>query len=491
MSPKFVYLLGGILVGILIIYLDSLALRFQIVLLFGIIGIFFLLVINSYNKLFRILLALIPSSIPFTGLTIGVYRPIGINTFGQTTSVGISLNMILVFILFLIMVHKRFLLGEKHFALNRQLVFPVIAYIVAGILSLLNATHPEFVAADIVNTLILLGIMLVIMNLKNERDIYLFVLFLLLGVLVQGIIACTQYTIGKYLGLERLGEEQLMFEDIDYVSNRAGGTIGHPNILAYYLEMLLPLNLALFLVEPKFKIRIYLLGTLGIGLAALIFSLCRGAWITTPISFSIVFFVLFKDRLSRLPTILFFLLAGSFLLGVLHLTFPLIEKRLTADDYGSAAGRMPLNEAALSLIKRFPVVGVGLNNLAEVFHKYDKTGKSRIIRGAGIVHNLFLWVWAEVGTIGLFSFLWIFISVFWIIRNLLFKANLWHKGLLIGIGAGLFAHLIHGLVDVGFRISWPVSVLVYTLIGLAGSISIRNQRRHLLEKGIRHDSLKL
>jgi len=474
------YIILGASAGFLVIYLDRLALRFQIAIVVGIVAVLSGLVVKNHEKLFRILLALLALSIPFNLGVNFFYRPhIG------TSSIAISLSIVLVFILFLLMAYKRVLIGKMYFEFNKTLILPVLAYMLAGILSLLNADHPDLVGLDIVRMLTLLGILLVMMNLKNEKQVRFFLLFLLLGVLMQGIIAGVQYYTDKPLGLNILGEEKtLEAQDLGYLVSRAGGTIGHPNILAYYFEILLPLNLALLLVEPKFKIRLYLLGTLGVGLAAFVATLSRGGWVTIPISFSIVFFVLFKDRFFRLSTFFILFLAGCLLLGFLYLAFPVIEKRLTVDDYQSAASRIPMNEATFSIIKRFPVVGAGLNNFPEFFHKYDQTGKSRILGGKHVVHNLFLWVWAEIGTIGLLAFLWIFGSVFFVIRSLLSKVDPWFKGLLTGIGAGLFAHLFHGLVDPGFKVNLPTSVLVYALIGLVGAVSIQYRRQKSIKGDI-------
>jgi len=465
----------GASLGILIISLDRLVLRWQIAIVLGIVATFAALVINNRDKVFRIVLALFALSIPINLHTSIFDRPhIG------TSSVAISVSIILVFILFLLMMHKRVITGKTYFDFNKMLILPVLAYTLAGILSLQNAEHPELVGLEILRILTLLGIMLVIMNLKNEKQIRLFVLFLLIGFLMEGIIAFTQYWTDKPLGLARFGEGELITQDVGYTISRAGGTIGHPNILAYYLEILLPLIFSLMLVERNFRIRLYLMGTLGIGLVALVATLSRAGWVTIPISFCIVLLVLFKGHFFRLSTFVKLFLLSCLFLPILYVASPVIEKRLTYDDYESASNRIPLNEATLSIIKRFPVVGAGLNNFPEFFHKYDKTGKSSILQERHVVHNLFLWVWAETGTIGLLAFFWMFGSVFVVITALLSKVDLWHRALLTGIGAGLFAHLLHGLVDPGFRINLPTSVLVYTLIGLVGAVSIQYRRKNSL-----------
>ena len=134
---------------------------------------------------------------------------------------------------------------------------------------------------------------------------------------------------------------------------------------------------------------------------------------------------------------------------------------------------MKLNRATISVIKQFPVIGVGMNNFAEVFQHFDKTGESKILKGAkNVVHNLYLLVWAEVGTIGFISFLWIFVSWFIKIKKTAHRVPPEFKAIITGIAAGVMAHLIHGLLDPGFKASLPISILIYTLVGVFGAISL-------------------
>ncbi len=45
--------------------------------------------------------------------------------------------------------------------------------------------------------------------------------------------------------------------------------------------------------------------------------------------------------------------------------------------------------------------------------------------------------------------------------------------MLVGVSAGLLAHLTHGLFDPGFKVAANVSMLVYVLLGLVGYVSSR------------------
>jgi O-antigen ligase len=168
-------------------------------------------------------------------------------------------------------------------------------------------------------------------------------------------------------------------------------------------------------------------------------------------------------------------LALALACGVLFfcLVYPTVEKRLNFTDFGSAKSRAPLNWAALSVIEQFPVTGVGLNNLARVFRTYDTTGGSSLLAGgAHVVHNMFLCVWAETGTIGIAAFLWMFFAAFGVALKYLFRAPNPERAILIGAAAGLLAQMIHGLFDPGFRILMSTSMLFYSLVGLIGAVAV-------------------
>jgi O-antigen ligase len=231
--------------------------------------------------------------------------------------------------------------------------------------------------------------------------------------------------------------------------------------------------LAMFLVEERRLHRLlYFLAFIG-GIGGLLTTLSRGGWITIPVSLPLVFLFAYRRRLAEARTYVSIFLTAVVALALVSVIYPTVERRLQTHDLGAASRRAPLNRAAFSVIKQFPVTGVGLNNLARVFKTYDKTGGSAMFEGTiQVAHNLYLTVWAETGTIGVIAFLWIFLAAFFVAVKYLRKVSPWQRGILVGASCGLLAQLIHGLLDPGFRIHMNVSMLVYTLLGLIGAASI-------------------
>jgi len=156
--------------------------------------------------------------------------------------------------------------------------------------------------------------------------------------------------------------------------------------------------------------------------------------------------------------------------------WPVIEQRLTTYDGGSAATRLPTNLAALDIIEQFPVFGVGLNNYAGAYVKYDRTGGSRTWGQVNhLVHNMYLLVWGEIGTVGFLAFLWVFGATFTIAWKVWRRGPPWHRALVAGACGGLLAHAIHGLADPAFTIGLLISQLVYALFGLVAGAELQTR----------------
>ncbi|MBA4417137.1 MAG: hypothetical protein C0392_04405 [Syntrophus sp. (in: bacteria)] len=416
-------------------------------------------------------------------LALGIPFNIDVNLFYReyvgVTSLDIGLSLLSAIALFVLFFYEHYTSrgSGPAFRYNRTLLWAPILYMMSGLLSLYNATSNELAVLELVRLAMLFVIFFVVMNMRDRKLINTFIVTLSITVVLQTLIAYYQYKTGQVLGLGVLGERDLGTREVWYAGSRASGTIGHPNILAYYFEILIPFMFAMFLVEENRWLRLWYLIVTVAGLFGIMTTLSRGGWASVPVSMAVVFLTLIRHRLKGVRSIVGLFMISMLLLGIFFYLLPTIEKRLSFADYGSAATRAPLNRAAFSVIKQFPVSGVGLNNLAKVFKTYDTTGGSSLFRtSTHVVHNLFLAVWAETGTIGILTFVWMFVATMIVAIKTLFKSvPLWQQGILIGAVAGLLAQMIHGMVDPGFRILMNVSMLVYAMFGLVGAISVLNK----------------
>ena len=367
--------------------------------------------------------------------------------------------------------------------LDRPLVLTQFCFLVAGLLSLSNATDTAYLWFD---TWRFAGLLLVSVAVSNlsESDIRTLALAICALCLVQTAVAGLQYVSGSELGLSVLGEEQIVEENINFsAQRRAGGLKVHPNILGYYYEFVWPLALALALSRGPLLLRLAGAAGAASALVGVVLTLSRASWLTFPVSAALLILLVYRDRLfSRTSLIVFGLLAIVGAVAALY-AGPLIWERLTADDGGSAAQRGPLNAAALALFEQFPIFGVGLNNFGNQFAVLDRTGLSRLAglfdRSNHVVHNLHILILTEVGIVGYAAFVLVF--GIGIVRGFRAARRAPVGDPLAAIAAacavGLIAHLLHGLVDPGFRLNLGIAELLYTGLGLIAGVRAAQRRR--------------
>ena len=360
--------------------------------------------------------------------------------------------------------------------LDRPLVLTQVGFLIAGLLSLANATDPAYLWFDEGRFLGLLLVSIAVSNLSGT-DIRTLALAICALCLVQTAVAGLQYATGSELGLSVLGEEQIVEETINFsAQRRAGGLKVHPNILGYYYEFVWPLALGLALSRGPRLLR--LVGAAGAlsALAGVVLTLSRASWLTFPVSATLVVLLVYRDRLLSRASLA--VLALLTIVGGVAAIYagPLIWERLFSDDGGSAAQRGPLNAAALDLFAQFPVFGVGLNNFGNQFAVLDQTGLSRLAglfdRSNHVVHNLHLLILTEVGLVGYAAFAVVFgigiVRGFRAVRRAPPGDPL--AAIASACAIGLLAHLLHGLVDPGFRLNLGIAELLYTGLGLIAAV---------------------
>jgi O-antigen ligase len=351
-----------------------------------------------------------------------------------------------------------------------------LLFMAAGVASLVHAGDPNLVGFELWRQTLLLLSLVAAMKLPLAQQ-KVALRLMALGVGLQGVIACAQVVSGGNLGLEVLGEQPLVQEQIDFAYQaRAVGTIGHSNILAYFFEISLPVMLAMAIVSRGVMDRLLFLGAIGAGLAGLLETQSRAAWVAVPITMGVVFLHYFARHLLRLRAALIAVGAALVCSAGFVAVWPIISQRVFSDDAGSTDSRAPLNQAALSVIGQFPVFGVGLNNLANAFPSFDLTHNTRVFGDMNhVVHNMYLLALAEVGVVGFLPFLWCFAGPIWLGWRLRRSEDRLAQAMGVGGAMGLVAHLIHGTFDPGFKLSLPVSSLIAVQTGLIGAAWLRHR----------------
>ncbi len=348
-------------------------------------------------------------------------------------------------------------------------VWPQLLFMAAGVLTLTTAAYASLVWLEMLRLFGLLMISIVMMNL-TRRELLVYLWVLALSVMIQAGLAGVQFATGRELGLGVLGEAKLLSYRIAAVKvTRPTGTIGDANMLAYFFEITFPVMLAMFYLARQDLTRLAAAAATLAAAAGMVASYSRAAWMTVPVSVTIVTLRILGRRVVSLRTaIVLIVLAMALAVSMIWL-WPLIERRIFGDDDGSVAHRWPLAMAALSIFAQFPVVGVGLNNFAVSFTAYDLTGYSRVFPGGDhVVHNLHLLILTETGLVGFAAHVMVFAAAGWL--ALTTQGDRVAQGLAVATFAGLLAHMGHGMVDPGFKLSLTISQLVAAQLGLLGCL---------------------
>jgi len=187
--------------------------------------------------------------------------------------------------------------------------------------------------------------------------------------------------------------------DVDGGVERFGGTVGSPNTAAAFLALFLPVCLALAVAPAGRGLRRLGMAAFALGLVALVTTLGRGGWVSTLVGIGV--FVIVANR-RRWPGTT--ALAGPLAVMVLLVAVlgGAVATRLSADDNGAAASRIPLLELAATMARDHPLLGVGANNEAVAAEPYRTRDVAS--RWDYTVHNTYALVLVETGAGGLLAF---------------------------------------------------------------------------------------
>lgn len=253
---------------------------------------------------------------------------------------------------------------------------------------------------------------------------------------------------------------------------RPSGLLPHPNVFAVYLDFLLPPIIALGFAGRSALRAAFVpaMVILGGGLVALLLGLSRGGWISFGGAFLFIIVaggVYGFIRQRHLAIIGLTALLGASAVAV---AFPAAIYRVTLSDQRSSEARIAMMDQALLIIRRNPIMGVGIagyNDAAQTNIPSSYSGLSQKFRDtllSGVVHNKYLLTFAETGIVGLL----LFVAFLLALVAAPFKATLRrapeHWLLLLGLSASVFAQMIFYNLD---NFSYDVRIgLLYAFGGL-------------------------
>jgi putative inorganic carbon (HCO3(-)) transporter len=347
---------------------------------------------------------------------------------------------------------------------------PTVGIIMASTLSMLAAKDVQFSIFALVRLFqFLLLYAYVVHNVQSKEDLRFFLNTLMAVVLVESLLIILQYfTRADYDFVGFSTSSMSGFEDGGMGGGwRPAGTLGAPNEAAAYLVPRLMLIFGALMSRPT-PLQKYLgLGAVSTGLVALIATQSRAGWgMCLTASILLAIFALRRGyvKLSTLllPTFIILLVVAIFSGVIIH--------RLTTDDNDSASDRLPMMRVAQNMVRAHPIVGVGVNNYAEVMKDYPGLSASKNF--VYVVHNRYMYIWAETGTIGLLCLVW-FVAVW--LRNAYYvyrqddpRLSPMALGIMVGVVASLIGWSVESLPGrQEEQAIWMMAALSAALYGLA------------------------
>lgn len=277
----------------------------------------------------------------------------------------------------------------------------------------------------------------------------------------------------------------------------AGGVGVHPNSVAGLLTLFLPLAVALrfgagssrraaaaaapgdaALAPPPWIRPLAGISLLACG-GLLLLTQSRGAWLATGLA--LLLMALARQRWA-------FVLAGGGLtaaLAALALGPTAFLARLEAFGIptGPLAGRIALWREAAGLLEGHALTGIGLNTFLVVHGQRPEYDGGFVYQGFPHAHNVLLQAALDYGLPGLVAVVGLYAALAWAAWRLHRRlAGTPMAALAQGLGFGLLAHALHGLVDavaIGSKIGFVPWAFAGALAGLrAEAHRLRPRGRH-------------
>ncbi len=277
--------------------------------------------------------------------------------------------------------------------------------------------------------------------------------------------------------IEIAGFEQL----IPPATYRVRAFIGHPNLLAAYLNLLIPLALANIVLAKKISIRIILLLWLLLAFILVFFTSSRGGWLGTFISMSVFIIGLtisrwdwIKGTVSKLikkkaimGLLIFLGISGTGVIVFLlrwqssHPTHP--------SDWSNIFGsRDYIWVVARDMFINNSMTGNGIFTYGTEYLKTESIPPNMLLAHA---HNFYLNVAGEQGLIGLICYGIYFISILFVMLKAWQEHDSLDKIEITGLAAALFGLAAHSIFETPQ--SLPVLLILPAILVAQISAGIR------------------
>jgi len=322
------------------------------------------------------------------------------------------------------------------------LIWPVILFVLALLISIIYSQNKLVSLAELYKYVSGLLLFLITVFL-SEKEKALTIRVIVEAGFIISFLAIYQYFFGFSHVLNYLSGNQLSSPfATDYLARkRVFLPFVTPSILGGYLAMIFPLLLI-------YKKRFWLILPIFF---ALILTQSLGAFLS--LFCALIIYVCVRKKIKMINL---FSLLGVFLLIILILIWRSAAQKEHIQPIFSTIMRLNYWKGAIEIIKVHPLIGIGLGNFNLNMSRY--------------AHNSYLQIWAEMGILGLFSFLWMICVV--IKSYFRDSAQLFYENQAACLFSASAVFLVHNFLDFTFFL--PEVVFVWWVI--LGLIMVGNQK---------------
>lgn len=246
------------------------------------------------------------------------------------------------------------------------------------------------------------------------------------------------------------------------------------NHFAGYLEMIIPLSLALCIFSKERAKKAFYGFLTVFMLLVFVLTMSRGGWASL-----LALLAFMAIMTSRKKSITIFILFGVIAAGIIFFSLdkiglqPIIRRASALTDAKLASeyiSRQQMYKGAAAMIEANPLLGTGIGTLIYAFPKYRPLGLNALI---DYVHNDYLHTAAETGVFALV--LLAIMGMIFLRRGLYIYKNSkspYKHGVILGILTGVASLSLHGLVDFNFHI--PANAILFSVLaGLAMGMDVK------------------
>jgi hypothetical protein len=338
-----------------------------------------------------------------------------------------------------------------------------VAIMVIGVIHVIEGPWRTSGAHELVRMFKVALLFIVLVNeIRTPRQLLDCAVPIAAGVLLQAGVAGLQYLKGGLLGWEVLGEttdktiQNLAYTSIEgSLTFRPSGLLLHANILGVYFAITLPLIMAALLVERKFLTRVFLTVAFAAGLAGLVLSQSRSAWVGFALGYFLLLALLVSHRPLKQRALGIAAISGVTMLSVFIPFADRIATRLFSSRSDASVGREVFLGDFYRLISDHWLFGTGINSYSYEVVPYLSFSVSVYNNWIPPVHNIYYLWWAELGLLGAALHIGMWLALVLVgVRNLVVKDSTLFVLNAACLGA-MLALFFDGFLSFSLRVNQP------------------------------------